>query len=149
MFSMGPVRGQPVGLVPVVIRLRGAGAAAPVIEVGPLGKPTVASATSGFSGATITRAATGDYTLTLNSEPPGVFQIMTTGHGTSTPSATTVRSLDYEEDTAFVFATTPRSIRLFHVTPATDTVAAAASDMASTDVWGIVLWFRSVGTNPT
>lgn len=147
MLNMSNMRMQPMGMMGVLIRLRGTGAAAPAIEVGPHGKPAVASATSGLSGATITRAATGDYTLTIN-ERPGVFMgLVPLGYGVSTPSAVTPRFMQYEEDTAF--SGTGRTIRLFHVTPATDAAAAAASDMATTDQATFILLFLTIGTSPT
>ena len=142
-----PVRGQPSELVPVLVRLRGAGAAAPLVEVGPNGEAPTASATAATNktGVGISRAGAGDYTLTL-AERPGKFMGMTMGMGVSTPSATTPRFVQYEEDNAFTG--TSNSIRLFHVTPSTDAAAAAASDMASTDVHTLVFWFRQHAINP-
>lgn len=147
MLNAFPVNGQPAGLTPVLVRLRGAGAAAPLVEVGPNGEvPTAqASATTGVTGVTTTRAAAGDYTLTLR-EKVGRFVAMTFGYGVGTPSNVTPRHVQYEEDTAF--SGTGLTIRIFHVTPATDAAAAAASDMAATDVLSLILWFNTIGLNP-
>ena len=142
-----PVKGQPAGLVAVLVRLRGAGAAAPLVECGPNGEvpDASASATSGVTGLTTTRAAAGDYTLTFK-EKPGKFMCVTPGYGVGTPSATTPRFVQAEEDAAF--EGTAQTIRMFHVTPATDAAAAAASDMAATDVLYLIFWFRTIAANP-
>lgn len=141
--STSPVRAQPIGLVLCLIRLRGAGAAAPTVEMGPNGVVT-ATSPAGAAGVTSSRAGVGDYTLTF-SEKPGVYVGSIPMHRASTPSATTKRFVEVEEDT---LATTSQALRVLCVTPATDAAAAAASDLASTDVVDLLLVFRTSGTNP-
>lgn len=147
MPTESKVRGLPGDLVLVPITLRGAGAAAPVVELGPKGRPlAAASATSGASGVTTTRAAAGDYTLTL-SERPGIFLGMVAGRGADAPAAATARTVSFENDTAFVGAadtTAGRQIRIF----VTDVATPAAAELAATDVVCLLLVFAAYESRP-
>lgn len=141
MRQTSPVRGQPIALVPVLIRLRGAGAAAPVVEVGPNGNTrAAASATSNECGVTTSRAAAGDYTISFGSEKVGALVYVSPTMGSDVLSATSKKDVNWESDSMTATGTT---FRILVVTPSTDAAAAAAADLATGDVVGLTCWFRT------
>lgn len=145
MRSAGPDRSQPASFINVRIRLRGAGAAAPLVEMGPHGEPPTASAT-GNAGVQATRAGVGDYNLALP-EKAGELEHVSCQHGHTVPTATTHRIVEFDED-SMAAGPTGLTLRMLVVTPATEAVAAAAVDLTSSDVLWITLRFRTSKANP-
>lgn len=140
---------QPAGIVELFVRLRGAGAAVPVIEMGPNGFPeTTASAVAGAAGFTISRAAAGDYTMTF-SELPGKVVGWRAQHARDVPGAATARAVQIDWDsnnsaldpTALAF----RQLRIFVTDPGTEAVAPAAADLAANDKLFISIFCKTTG----
>ena len=149
MRTPKPIYGQPVGCVLVFVRLRGAGAAAPVVELGPNGEPATASATSGASGVTVVRNGTGDLTLTFKDPPGSLEGVGFMFHGEDTPTATTRKEMEWDSNSAAtVSGTRDISTNILTFTPSTDLAAAAAADMAATEVMGLLAVFRTSTVNP-
>lgn len=146
MRSAGPVRSQPAGFIEVYVRLRGAGAAAPLVELGPYGEDPTPSAT-GEAGVQATRAGVGDYSLVFPTEKPGALEHVSCAHGHTVPTATTSKIVEFDED-SMAAGPTGLTFRILVVTPATEAVAAAAVDLTSSDVLWITLRFRTIAVNP-
>lgn len=124
-------RSAPEGQTSWFFRIQGAGAAAPTLVVGPVGTG---------KGATVTRAAAGDYTLTV-SEKPGVYMGARAFHtGNATLTATTKKDVQVEDD----LISGGNAIHLFVTTPATDAAAAAAFELTTADFVLIEVLFRQV-----
>jgi hypothetical protein len=138
---------QPAGIVELFCRIRGAGAAAPLIELGPNGEPdTAALAVAGQCGFTIARNAAGDYTLTF-SELPGKVYGWRAQHARDVPGSATARSVQFDWDsnnpaldpTALAF----RQLRLFVTDPGTEAAAPAAVDLAANDKLWISIYCKT------
>lgn len=135
--------GQPDKVVPVLVKLRGAGAAAPLVLCGPGGEPSTPAAVA--AGLNVTRAGVGDYTINWVGEKPGRYLACVPGHAINAPGAATMRHVEVDADS---MAGTSLGLRILTVTPATDAAAAAASDLTANDEITLLVFFRqrNVGT---
>jgi hypothetical protein len=137
MMDAYPFRAQPTGLVEVVIRLVGAGAAAPTVAMGPKGEP----ATGDNAGVVSGRTGVGIYTLAFP-EKPGKFVAWKWSHGHTTPAVTTARWVNVDPDS---MDGSDNTLNYIVVTPATDAVAAAAYELTTADVVCLFLYFKQTG----
>lgn len=132
-MNAGPQRCAPEGVVSYFFRLQGAGAAAPTLVRGPGGL---------LKGATVTRAAVGDYTLTLP-EKPGLYLGARGFHtGNATLTATTKKDVQVEDD----LISGGNAIHVFVTTPATDAAPAAAFELTTADFVLVEVLFCQVNT---
>lgn len=123
-------RAQPTGLIGVLVRLIGAGAAAPTVALGPMGR------TPNPTGLpVVTRAGLGDYTITVPN-PPGTLEGVFDLQGNSAPTNLTAKKVQWDHD-SFVQAT--GAFRILVCDLATPT----AIDLAVTDVLCLLLFFKA------
>lgn len=132
------IKTQPSGLMMVVIRLVGAGAAAPTVAMGPKGEPRA----GGTAGVTSGRTGVGVYTLDFGTEKPGKLVAWDWSHGNTTPGVTTPRFVAIDPDS---MDTTDNILNFITVTPATDAAAAAAYELTTADVVCLFLFFKQTG----
>lgn len=125
--------GQPSKVVPVLVVLRGAGAAAPLVVCGPGGEPVTPIAAASIAGVSTTRAGVGDYSLVF-SEKPGRFVGMVQGVGNSGAAAATAVVVHADTDS---MTATGQTLRIF-----VSDLADAAQDLAATDEVTLLLFFR-------
>jgi hypothetical protein len=136
--------GQPAKVVPVLVVLRGAGAAAPLVVCGPGGEPVTPTAGASIAGVQVSRTAEGDYTLTF-AEKPGRLVGFSWGFASTAPAAVGTGTaltpiLDSDSMTA-----TGQSLRLFLINPATDAAAANVEDLEATEELTLIFYFRQCG----
>jgi len=132
-----PRRTQPGSLVDVVIRLLGAGAAAPTVEMGPRGEPP----SGGSSGVTSARSGVGTYSLDFGTEKPGKLVSWHWGYGNTTGAVGTGVPKNVVIDTDSMDGTD--NVLNYQIC-ATDTGVAA--ELATTDKLCLTLTFKQSGT---
>lgn len=130
---------QPTGLVLHIIRMVGAGAAAPTGEMGPRGEPPT---TADSIGVTLGRTGVGVYTVAYG-EKPGKLVSFWWAHGHTVPTATTPRVVQIDENS---MDGTSNTLNFITITPATDLAAAAAYELTTSDTVCLYLLFKQTGS---
>lgn len=134
MLDAFPLRAQPTGLVAVVIRLVGAGAAIPTVAMGPKGEPATSTSSP---GVTTTRAGVGDYSVVFP-ELPGTLVGWQATHGHTTPTAGTSRIVQIDPDS---MTAVTKALRFLVSDVATPTVA----ELTTAETVTLMLIFKQTG----
>ena len=131
-----PFRLQPSGIVGMMVRLRGTGAAIPTVEMGPKGEPK----TGDNPGVTMARSSAGVYTLTITERPGKHVGTLVTHSIIGTPTATTARLVQVDRLMTGLF------VGIYVSNPGTEAVAPSLVDLATTDMVTLILLFKQTGT---